>query len=107
MKVLIYAGSEFMTGDDVAAAVMRYSEALADAQTAATVEIPVVAPSGIRTTATLLLGPASQIVAADAEVADDLSDPDVVSRLDGLTRSLHPTAIVETEPRTEPWEQEF
>ena len=107
MKVLIYAGSEFITGDEIAAAVMRYSEALAEAQTAANVEIPVVGQTGTRTSATLLLGPASQIVAADAEVTDDLSDPGVVAQLDALTRALRPTAIIESHEPQSAWEEEF
>ena len=89
MKVLNYAGSEFVTGDDIAAALMRYSEALADDQTAATVSIPVRAPDGTDGIATFLVGPASQIVATDAaDGEDELSDPDVVELLESLTQAL-------------------
>src|SRR6476661_8776983 len=104
MKVLTYAGSQFLTGDDIAAAVMRYSEALAEQHTAANVEIPVVLSDGSRSTATFLVGPASQIVATDASVDGELTDPDVVERLNGLTRGLHPTAVIEArDPQAPAW----
>src|SRR4051794_26929248 len=96
MRVLTYAGSEFMIGNDVAAAMMRYSEALADARTAGSIEIPVVNADGSVTMATFLVGPASQIVSAPIESEfEDPVRPDVVEHLDSLTRALRPHAVTE------------
>src|SRR4051795_4597690 len=96
MRVLTYAGSEFLIGDDIAAAVMRYSEALADAHTAGNIEIPVVNPNGTVTMATFLVGPASQIVSAQVDSPfEDPVRPDVVEHLDSLTRALRPHAVTD------------
>ena len=98
MKALVYAGSEFLTSDAIAQALMDYGAALAEGRNAATVEIPIVGDDGTITTAVFLVGPASQIVAR--EVDTDLSEPDspdVVAHLEGLTRRLHPTARADTE----------
>lgn len=112
MKVLNYAGSEFVTGDEIAAALMRYSEALADDQTAATVSIPVRAPDGTDGIATFLVGPASQIVATDAaDGEDELSDPDVVALLESLTQALRPASTSSDgeldRPQNEAWVDEI
>ena len=98
MKALIYAGSEFLTSDAIAAALLEYGAALAEGRTGATVEIPIVDSAGTVTTAVFLVGPASQIVAR--EVVTDLAEPDhleVVEHLEALTRRLHPTARADTE----------
>ncbi|MGP3534881.1 hypothetical protein ACTU3I_08820 [Microbacterium sp. RD1] len=99
MKTIVYAGDRLVTGDEVAIATMNYSRALADAGTAATVEIPVIGPDGFRTTAVLLIGPASQIVAESGpENMTELIDDDVVAELQELTRRLEPSAGPETSP---------
>jgi hypothetical protein len=98
MKMLIYACSEFMTSDAVAVALLRYSEALAESQEAATIELPIVEPGGRLTTAEFLVGPASQIVSKNIET--DLEEPDapeVVERLRAMTRRLRPEASIESE----------
>ncbi|MEU1972401.1 hypothetical protein ABZ477_12135 [Microbacterium sp. NPDC019599] len=93
MKVLAYAGSEFLTGDAITTALLDYSAALADAGTAGSVEIPVVTRDGHRRTATFLVGPASQIVAIETETSgEELVDDETVERLTHLTRRLHPFA---------------
>jgi hypothetical protein len=90
MKTIIYAGSEFTTGDEIADALLGYSESLGQAQTAETVEIPVLGPDGGRVTATFLVGPASQIVATAArEDGPEIEAPEVVQRLRELTASQH------------------
>ena len=93
MKVLMYAGGEYLTGDEIAVALLEYSESLAEVGEAATVEIPIVA-RGKRVHATFLIGPASQIVATDLETSDEeLVDPAVVDELRLLTRRLRPVGI--------------
>jgi hypothetical protein len=109
MRVLTYAGSEFLIGNDVAAAVMRYSEALAEAHTAGSIEIPVVDRNGSVTMTTFLVGPASQIVSAPVDSQyDDPVDPDVVEHLDGLTRALRPHAVTEAAgPEPAEWDDAY
>ena len=98
MRILIYAGSEFMMSDAVAEALLHYSEALAENQEAATIELPIVEPGGTLTTAEFLVGPASQIVSKHIET--ELEEPhaaEVVDRLHAMTRRLRPEAATESE----------
>ena len=102
MKVLTYAGSEFMTSDAVAAALLEYGAALAEGREAATVEIPVIEADGAESVALFLVGPASQIVSRNAETG--IPEPDhaeVVGRLEELTRRLRPTATADRNPPSE------
>ena len=62
MKRIRYAGESVVTGDAIASLVVYYSEALAKADTAGTVEIPVLLGDGSVGAATLLVGPASQLI---------------------------------------------
>lgn len=93
MKLIVYAGSRLVTGSEIAAAVLDYCAALADADTAETVDIPVLTAEGVRSNATLLVGPSSQIVAEDVETAfDELEDVETVRLLQAKTRVHRPTA---------------
>lgn len=99
--MLIYAGSEFMTSDAIADAVLRYSAALAEGRNAATIDVPIIGRDGTASSAAFLLGPASQIVSRDFETdIAEPDDPELVERLEALTRELHPTAAIESEPMT-------
>jgi hypothetical protein len=90
----MYAGGEYLTGDEIAVALLEYGESLAEAGVAGMVEIPIIADEGQRVQATFLIGPASQIVATDAEAAgDELVDDVVVEQLRLLTRRLRPVAF--------------
>lgn len=96
----MYAGGEFLTGDDIADALLEYSRALGEEDQAQLVQIPIREPDGSHTTARFLIGPASQIV-AKAVPADayELVDEEVVARLRGLTRGLSfPEASTSDEP---------
>jgi len=93
MKTIIYAGAQLMTGNDIAAAVLEFCTALAEDATAETVEIPVLSADGSRKNATLVIGPASQMVAEDVDTGfDELVDADVVSELARRTRAHRPVA---------------
>ena len=88
---IVYAGEELMTGDDIAQALLKYSEALAESGSASTVEIPTMSDDGTRSTASVLVGPASQIVARPVDTSfDELRDPAVVEHLTALTTELRP-----------------
>jgi hypothetical protein len=94
VKLLIYAGDEYMTGDDIALALLKYSEALADNETAESVEIPILEADGTRQSAIFLLGPASQIVAKNVDSGhDELLDPAAVEQMQARTRALRPVGM--------------
>ncbi len=89
MKSITYAGDTFTTGDAIAAAVMEYGKILADAGTADTVTLPIITADGAESHATLLLGPASQMVAESApDATDELRDDELVARLNGRIRGF-------------------
>ncbi|RFA18053.1 hypothetical protein [Subtercola boreus] len=73
MKVVHFAGGEVRTGDDIADAVIHYAEALARRKTSAAVEVPALLSDGSVGVVSMLLGPASQLVA----VPEPGDDPDV------------------------------
>ncbi len=90
----MYAGGEYLTGDDIAVALLEYSVSLAEVGAASTVEIPIVGEGGHRVHATFLIGPSSEIVATDAETSDEeLVDRGVVDELRLLTRRLRPVGL--------------
>lgn len=91
MKTILYAGSELLTGDEIADELMSLSQALAEAHAADTVAIPVISPDGRPGIAALLVGPASQIVVlTTSSDQSDLVDADAVARLREKTRRLRP-----------------
>ncbi|MFE1646101.1 hypothetical protein [Microbacterium sp. P01] len=92
MKRIVYAGARLLTGDEIADAVLEYGAALAESEAAETVQIPVLTEEGRLSTATLLLGPSSQIVAEDEVTEfDELLDPDAVEGIQAKTRAYRPT----------------
>ncbi|WP_127819467.1 hypothetical protein [Microbacterium sp. CPCC 204701] len=102
MKRIIYAGSEFLTGDEIAIALLRYSAALAEVGEAETVTIPALEDDGSIGSVVLLVGPASQIVAKPAgSGATELIDVGVLAELEARTRRLRPVAVVDPEPPAE------
>jgi hypothetical protein len=94
VKLLIYAGDEYMTGDDIAIALLKYSAALADNGTAESVEIPILEADGTPQSAIFLLGPASQIVAKNVDIdRDELVDAAAVDELRARTKALRPVGM--------------
>ena len=90
MKRVIYAGSEFLTGDDIAIALLSCCRVLAEAGESEMVTIPARERAGSTTTVTVLIGPASQIVVMDAPWSGgELADPATVDRLREIERRLH------------------
>jgi hypothetical protein len=60
---IFYANGSILTGDSIAAAVLSYAQALAKSPLADTITIPFVEESsGVPSRATLLIGPASQLM---------------------------------------------
>lgn len=83
MRRLYYSSGSILTGDAIATAVLEYAEALAIDGKADIVEIPIVLSSGSRGTATLLIGPSSQLASVTEE--SQLQPP----RDDKLVEDLH------------------
>jgi hypothetical protein len=72
VHIIHYADGRYLTGDEVAAAVVEYAEALArEGTAAATVVIPVRVDDGSVERVEVLIGPASQIVIEAGEPSDD------------------------------------
>ena len=93
MMVIVYAGSELLTGDEIAIGVLRYCEALAGSVVAEVIEIPVREEDGSLSRATLLVGPSSQMYAKSVRSDfDEVVDPDVMRRLSERTRAQRMTA---------------
>ncbi|RIJ59881.1 hypothetical protein [Clavibacter phaseoli] len=78
-----YADGRYLTGDDIARAVVECAQALArEGTAAATVTVPIRLPEGGVGSVAILIGPASQIVVEEAGDSDDeLRDPDAVDRI--------------------------
>jgi len=106
VKKVVYAGSEFVTGDDIAAALLATCQALADVGEAETVSIPALNDDGSVGGVLVLIGPASQMLAHHVVTdADEVVDPATVSRLNEIQRRLHPTAAFDVEPtNSSPWD---
>ena len=73
MRRVYYPSGSVLTGDSIALAVLEFAEALAKDGRADIIEIPVVLSSGNRGTATLLVGPSSQLASVTEE--SDLAAP--------------------------------
>ncbi|SFN59333.1 hypothetical protein [Mycetocola miduiensis] len=98
MRRLYYSSGSTLTGDEVCKAVLRYARALAGTGDADIIAIPVVTDDGIRGSAHLLVGPASQLFSMPAASdGDDPFDAEVIDKLDRMTRALQPSR-----PQAEP-----
>lgn len=96
MRVIVYAGTEFVTGDEIALALVDFSQALARAGSAESIEVPVRDADGSTRGAVFLVGPASQIVAKSIDSpGDELVDEGVVEELKARIRRLRPSAAGE------------
>ena len=106
MHRIHYAGDSVLTGSAIAHGVLRYAEMLAKAGTATTLDIPTREDDGTVGNTTILLGPASQLI-ADAEESqyDELVDGQLVARLDWLIAGLRhppgPTGTMTRSPSTD------
>ena len=74
MQEVTYAGGTFITSDEVAQALVEYAAALANADRAARVEVPAAGLATGGTALTVLVGPASQLM-AEPVLSDD-EEPD-------------------------------
>lgn len=99
MKHIHYDGSIVTTGNAIAQAVIEYAAVLGANGRSDTVNVPTFDEHGASTVATLLIGPASQIVIDDAP-DDELEpeDEEFVARLREASRAagdVHPAHAAE------------
>lgn len=81
MKAVSYVGDTFLTGDEIAAAIIDYGVALANAGHADRIAVPAIGPTGTGIYE-ILIGPASQLSAAPAPHAGpELEDEAFVADL--------------------------
>ena len=79
MQRIHYSGVSLLTGNDIARGVVQYARALARVGGSAEVRLPVRLSDGGTANATLLIGPASQLVTVDeASPFEELSAPEVI-----------------------------
>jgi hypothetical protein len=89
MRLIMYGGEEFLTGDEIADALLAYGRALGDEERAEIIEIPVREDDGSVVSAKFLIGPASQIVSKTVhDRGPELQDDALVGRLKDLTRGV-------------------
>jgi hypothetical protein len=94
MRILSYSGESVVTTDGVGEAIIDYARALIADNSADVVDIPVVFAKG-ELTASMVIGPASQLLVApchDAEV--ELRDELTIARLRAKTAALGPHPVV-------------
>ena len=93
MQRIYYAGDHFLTGTEIAKALVSYAAALAQQGTAGAIEIPVRhEDDGRAAVVNFLVGPASQIMTEEIAARDDdeVRDDELVVRLHALTAELAP-----------------
>jgi hypothetical protein len=89
MRRIHYSSGSVLTGDRIARVVLEYAEALALDGRADIVEIPVTLPSGNPGSATLLIGPSSQLASVTEESAlAEPNDDRLVGELEDRMRRL-------------------
>lgn len=100
MDRIHYAGASVVTGTEIARALLDYAQALAQAETSDTVDIPVLQDDGATGRWEVLVGPASQVASEslDGDGHDDkIVDDVLVARLhrqaDRLRKRGTPTAV--------------
>ena len=83
MERIYYAGDRFLTGTELARALVEYAAALARQGSAAAIEIPVRHADGSPGMVNFLVGPASQLVteSLDGEEEEEILDEPLVARL--------------------------
>jgi hypothetical protein len=82
MDRLHYAGHSILTGTAIARAILDYAQALAEANTSATIDVPTLNDDGSLGRSEILIGPASQLI-TDSEESKfaDVIDDEFVARL--------------------------
>ena len=89
MDRIHYAGDSILTGSAIARALLEYAQALAKVGTSATVDIPTRESDGSLGRSSLLVGPASQLIAdAEESAYDEIVDDELVAHFEQETAKL-------------------
>jgi hypothetical protein len=97
MRILSYSGESVVTTDQVGEAVVDYIRALIAENTTDVVDIPVLF-NDQELTATLVLGPRSQLMVVPSHEANvELQDELTIARLHSKTAALGPHEVVPSE----------
>jgi hypothetical protein len=100
MRIVSYSGESVVTTDGVGEAVVDYARALIADHSADVVDIPILFEDG-ELTASLVLGPASQLIVVPAHEVDvELRDEMTIARLRAKTAALGPHTVVPSESET-------
>jgi hypothetical protein len=100
MRILSYSGESVVTTDRVGEAVIDYARALIADNSADVVDIPVVFDQR-ELTASLVLGPTSQLMVVPSHDADvELTDELTIARLHAKIAALGPHEVVPSESST-------
>ena len=96
MKTIHYAGDAVLLNDELADAVVEYAAALAKVGSSAELTVPVVIHDGSVLFATMLLGPASQLIATPSpEAKEAAADPELLAN---ITREIALLGSIKAEP---------
>lgn len=104
MKQITYAGTSFVTGTDIADALLTLAAALGGSAATASVRVPALAGDDTVTTVDLVIGPASEIVAnvvhgTTDELVDEAAVRDLNVRAEALSRpSAEPATTTDSLP---------
>jgi hypothetical protein len=107
MKRVSYAGTSFITGSDIADALLGFVAALGLSGESAQVSIPAVDLAAAPTTVDIVIGPASEILAVRLpDSGDELHDEAVVRYLNERALTLaRPRGATATADVSESWSQ--
>jgi hypothetical protein len=113
MHRIHYAGDSFLTGSDIARALLEYAQVLASVGQAATVEIPTLSDDGIPGQSIILIGPSSQVVAGtESSAHPEILDPELVASMASNVELLQhgggsaPVVTVRSRDRNQEWEND-
>jgi hypothetical protein len=94
MERIHYAGGDVLTGSVIAQTLLRYAGLLAESDMSMSVDIPVRLDDGSVGQATLLVGPASQVMSEPEESPfEELIDDATVQKLQDAARGLGPVKV--------------
>jgi len=88
VKRILYAGGSFLTGDRIAEAVLDYAAELATAGKAARLDVPALDLEQRPARVSLVIGPASQLLAEPVSVGQEMEDETFTQQLQRITRVL-------------------
>lgn len=88
VKRILYAGGSFLTGDGIADAVLDYAAELANAGKAAKLDVPALDLEQKPERVSLLVGPASQILAEPVSLGQEIEDEAFTAQLRRKTKVL-------------------